>query len=110
MKSNTINSFSNLCFHAMDAPNTGCIATGELSSGYKITVTGGNVGQAASGLYDFLVEVVDTRGEEPRIVTKKNMEMEELAILIEHHRKNQKRRKRKPYSQTPRRYRSIGRR
>ncbi len=95
MKSNTINSFSNLCFHAMTAPNTGCIATGRLCSGYNITVTGGNIGQAATGLYDYLVEVTDTRGDEPRIVTKKNMELEELSLLIEHHYRNRNR-KRKP--------------
>jgi hypothetical protein len=102
MKSNLIESFANLCFHAMDAPNTGCIATGKLSSGYNITVTGGNVGQAATGLHDFLVEVTDTRGDETRVVTKKNMELEELSLLIFHHYKNRNRKRRYNRHQHPR--------
>jgi len=88
-KDNTIKSFANLTFHAMPVPNTGCIATGRLVSGYSITVTGGNIGQAADGVNNYLVEVIDTYNKpEPRIVTKKNMEQEELCLLIEHHYKN----------------------
>lgn len=82
-------SFSNLIFHAMTVPNTGCIATGTLSSGYQITVTGGNTGQVADGVNNYLVEVVDPKNKpEPLIVTKKNMEREELSLLIEHHYRN----------------------
>ena len=86
---NTISSFGSLMFSAMQVPNTGCIAQGSLSSGCEITVTGGNIGQQADGCKTFLVEVVDTRRkEEPRVVTKRNMSMDDLAFLIEHHRKN----------------------
>lgn len=79
----------------MPVPNTGCIATGKLVSGYDITVTGGNTGQAADGFTNFLVEVVDdVRKDSPRVFTKKNMSRDDLAMLIEHHYKNRyKRRK-----------------
>ena len=80
----------------MPVPNTGCIATGKLSSGYDITVTGGNTGQAANGHETYLVEIVDdSRKETPRIMTKKNMTHDDLVMLIEHHHKNRFR-KRKP--------------
>ena len=95
-KDNTIKSFANLTFHAMPVPNTGCIATGTLVSGYDITVTGGNVGQAADGVNNYLVEVVDPRAKPaPRVVTKKNMEPEELSLLIEHHYKNRHKQRRR---------------
>ena len=93
---NYIQSFSNLVMYPMPVPNTGCIATGKLVSGFDITVTGGNVGQAADGHETFLVEIVDDASkEDPRIITKKNMTRDELAMLIEHHYKNRFR-KRKP--------------
>jgi hypothetical protein len=97
-KTKQINSFNNLNFYPMTAPNIGTIAQGVLSSGYNITVTGGNNGQHADGIETFLVEVCDTRGrhaEEPKIVTKRNMHREELSILIEHHYKNRNRRPRR---------------
>lgn len=85
-KTNTINSFANLVMYPMTVPNTGCVATGTLPSGLSITVTGGNKGQQADGVENFLVEVVDPKTE--HIVTKKNMHREELSLLIEHHHKN----------------------
>jgi hypothetical protein len=84
-------SFANLTFYPMTAPNTGCIAQSKLSSGYDITVTGGNVGQHADGIETFLVEVRDARGyhkDDPKIVTKRNMNSDELSLLIEHHYRN----------------------
>lgn len=97
-KTKQIASFNNLVFYPMTAPNTGTIAEGVLSSGFNITVTGGNASQHANGIDTFLVEVKDTRGrfaEEPKIVTKRNMHMEELAILIEHHYKNRNKKRRR---------------
>jgi hypothetical protein len=90
MKTNNIVSFANLIFYPMTAPNTGCIATGKLSSGLDITVTGGNVGQHADGVEMFLVEVTDTRDTktEPRVVTKRNMNSDEISLLIEQHYRN----------------------
>lgn len=85
----TINSFANLVMYPMTVPNTGCIATGKLPSGLDITVTGGNTGQQADGIENFLVEVVDTKTD--NIVTKKNMHRDELSLLIEHHYKNRHR-------------------
>lgn len=96
-KTNNIVSFANLVWHPMQVPNTGCIATGKLSSGLDITVTGGNTGQAADGHETFLVEVVDSRSKEPKTITKKNMSRDDLTFLIEHHHKNRFRK--------PRRYR-----
>lgn len=84
-------SFSNLVFYPMTTPNIGCIASGKLSSGFDITVTGGNTGQHADGVENFLVEVRDSRGkfkEEPKITTKRNMNVEELSLLIAHHYRN----------------------
>ena len=84
----------------MQVPNTGCIATGKLSSGYDITITGGNTGRAADGHETFLVEVVDdSTKESPRIITKKNMSKDELTMLIEHHYRNryQRRHQRRPH-------------
>lgn len=74
----------------MTAPSTGCIATGKLVSGYNLTVTGGNVGQYADGSELYLVEVSETNSktEETKVFTKRNMTREELSILIEHHYKN----------------------
>lgn len=97
MKINNIESFANLTFYPMTAPNTGCIATGKLSSGLDITVTGGNVGQHADGIEMFLVEVTDGRDNntEPRIVTKRNMNSDEISLLIEHHYKNRFRKPRR---------------
>jgi len=95
IKTNQIVSRSNLIFYPMTAPNTGCIAVGKLTSGFDITVTGGNVGQHADGVESFLVEVVDNKYEEPRIVTKRNMNNEELSLLIEHHLKSRFKRRRK---------------
>ena len=95
-KTQTITSFSNLVFHAMPVPNTGCIATGKLVSGYDITVTGGNTGQAADGLNTFLVEVVDDASKDtPRVFTKKNMTRDDLTMLIEHHYRNKYRRRKR---------------
>jgi hypothetical protein len=96
---NTIESFANLVFHPMPVPNTGCIATGKLVSGYDLTVTGGNTGQAADGHTTFLVEIVDdARKESPRVFTKKNMTRDDLTMLIEHHYKNRyKRRRQRSY-------------
>ena len=92
---NTVVSFANLVFHPMPVPNTGCIATGKLSSGYDLTVTGGNTGQAADGHTTFLVEIVDDATKEtPRVYTKKNMTRDDLAMLIEHHYKNRNRKRR----------------
>ena len=91
-------SFNNLVFYPMTAPNAGCIASGKLSSGYDITVTGGNTNQHANGVDNYLVEVSDSRGrykDEPRVVTKRNMELGELALLIEHHYKNRNKRMRR---------------
>ena len=82
----------------MTAPNIGCVATGKLSSGFDITVTGGNTGQFADGVETFLVEVRDPRikhNDEPKVVTKRNMNPEELALLIEHHYKNRFRKPRR---------------
>lgn len=84
-------SFNNLVFYPMTTPNIGCIASGKLSSGFDITVTGGNTGQHADGAENFLVEVRDSRGrfkDDPKITTKRNMNIEELSLLIEHHYKN----------------------
>ena len=90
-----IESFANLIMYPMQVPNTGCIATGKLPSGFDITVTGGNTGQAADGYETFLVEIVDDASkDEPRIFTKKNMSRDDLAMLIEHHYKNRFRKKR----------------
>ena len=75
----------------MTAPNTGCIAQAVLCSGFNITVTGGNTGQHADGVETFLVEVSDHRGQykdEPKIVTKRNMNSDEISLLIEHHYRN----------------------
>lgn len=91
-KTQTINSFANLIMYPMTVPNTGCVATGKLASGCDITVTGGNTGQAADGVENFLVEVIDSRHD--KIVTKKNMHRDELSLLIEHHYKNRNRRRR----------------
>jgi hypothetical protein len=93
-KTDTIESFSNLIMYPMTMPNTGCVATGTLASGCNITVTGGNTGQAADGVENFLVEVVDTKQD--KVITKKNMHRDELSLLIEHHYKNRNR-KRRPY-------------
>jgi hypothetical protein len=95
MNKTKIESFSNLTFYPMTVPNVGCIATGTLASGYDITVTGGNNGQAADGVNTFLVEVVGNNTEPPRVVVKKNMEPGEIALLIEHHRRNSLRKKRR---------------
>lgn len=97
-KTKQINSFSNLNFYPMTAPNIGTIAQGVLTSGFDITVTGGNNGQHADGIEMFLVEVRDSRGrysEDPKIVTKRNMHREELSILIEHHLKNRYKKRRR---------------
>ena len=75
----------------MTAPNTGCIDSGRLSSGVHITVTGGNANQHADGIEMFLVEVIDDQGkfkEEPRVITKRNMNSDEVSLLIEHHYRN----------------------
>lgn len=88
-KNNVIINHSNLVFYPMTAPNTGCIATGKLVSGYNITVTGGNIGQHANGIDEFLVEVSETNKQgELRIYTKRNMNKDEIALLIEHHYRN----------------------
>lgn len=82
----------------MTAPNIGCVATGRLSSGFDITVTGGNTGQHADGVETFLVEVRDPRNiqnDEAKIVTKRNMNPEELSLLIEHHYRNRNRKPRR---------------
>ena len=90
MKSNKISSFANLTFYPMTSPNTGCIATGKLPSGYDLTITGGNLGQYADGSELYLVEVSQTnpKTDETNVFTKRNMTREELSILIEHHVKN----------------------
>lgn len=97
----SIVSFANLVFHPMVVPNTGCIAQGKLSSGYDITVTGGNTGQRADGIENFLVEIVDTTkmSEEgdARVITKRNMHRDDISLLLEHHHKNRNR-KRRPYN------------
>lgn len=93
---NQIVSFANLVFHPMVVPNTGCIAQGVLSSGYNITVTGGNSNQQADGIENFLIEITDTSGkhtDDPKIITKRNMHRDEISILIEHHYKNRNRRR-----------------
>lgn len=90
-KQQTLTSISNLIMYPMTVPNTGCVATGVLASGLNITVTGGNKGQAADGVENFLVEVTDPKTD--YTVTKKNMHREELALLIEHHYKNRNRRR-----------------
>ena len=93
---NRINSFNNLVFYPMTVPNTGCIAEGVLASGFNITVTGGNTGQQADGYQTFLVEVCDTRGkykESPKIITKRNMDLDSLRMTIEHHYRNRSRKK-----------------
>lgn len=98
-KQQTIQTFSNLIFHAMPVPNVGCIATGKLNSGYDLTVTGGNHGQAADGVESFLVEVNDNSREQPRTLVKKNMTRDDLTFYIEHHRRRRSRsttRNRKP--------------
>lgn len=95
---NKITSFANLKFYPMTQPSVGCIATGVLHSGLNITVTGGNHGQQADGIDTFLVEVADTRGrhkEEPKIVTKRNLAMDDLRSLIEHHYRNRHRTRRR---------------
>jgi hypothetical protein len=89
-------SFANLVFHPMVVPNTGCIAQGTLSSGYNITVTGGNTGQQADGVENFLIEITDSSGrntETPKIITKRNMHRDEISLLLEHHYKNRNRRR-----------------
>jgi hypothetical protein len=97
---NNVESFANLTFYPMTAPNIGCIATGKLCSGLDITVTGGNMGQHADGIEMFLVEVSDKRDEknEPRIVTKRNMNSDEISLLIEHHFRNRFRRQRNSWT------------
>ena len=88
-KNNSIESFANLVFYPMTAPNTGCIATGKLVSGYDLTVTGGNVGQHADGIEEFLVEVSETNKQgDVKVVTKRNMNQDEVGLLIEHHHRN----------------------
>ena len=92
---NQIESFANLTFYPMTAPNIGCIATGKLCSGFDITVTGGNVGQHADGIETYIVEVSDTRGQykdDPKVTTKRNMNSDELSLLIEHHYRNRNKR------------------
>ena len=62
------------------------------------TVTGGNTGQHADGVELFLVEVSDPRdkqNDKPRVVTKRNMNREELSLLIEHHYRNRFRKPRR---------------
>ena len=104
MNKQTIESLANLKFYPMTVPNTGCIAQGTLASGYQLTVTGGNTGQAADGVDTYLVEVVGTKTEPPRVVVKKNMELGDLALLIEHHRRNGARMARRKWNNTsPRR-------
>ena len=97
-------SFANLVFHPMVVPNVGCIAQGKLSSGYDITVTGGNTGQRADGIENFLVEIVDTtrKSEEgdAKIITKRNMHRDDISLLLEHHHKNRNR-KRRSYNKRP---------
>jgi hypothetical protein len=91
-----IASFANLVFHPMVVPNTGCIAQGKLVSGYNITVTGGNTGQQADGVENFLVEITDSSGrnsEIPKVITKRNMHRDEVSLLLEHHYKNRNRRR-----------------
>ncbi len=90
MKNNkNIESFANLTFYPMTAPNTGCIATGKLVSGYDLIVTGGNVGQHADGVEEFLIEVSETNKQgDVRVITKRNMNQDEVCLLIEHHNKN----------------------
>lgn len=90
---NTVVSFSNLVLYPMTVPNVGCIATGKLATGCDITVTGGNVGQAADGIDNFLVEVYSP--DKDQIVTKKNMCRDELSLLIEHHYRSRNWRKRR---------------
>lgn len=80
----------------MTVPNTGCIAEGVLSSGFNIVVTGGNTGQQADGYRTFLVEISDRRGkhkESPKIVTKRNMDLDGLRSVIEHHYRNRSKRR-----------------
>lgn len=94
MKNNTINSFTNLTFYPMTVPNTGCIASGKLPTGYDMVVTGGNTGQAADGVETFLVEVTNRISDsETKTFVKKNMTRDELALFIE----NQLRRSRRKY-------------
>lgn len=85
---NNIVSFSNLVMYPMIVPNVGCIATGTLATGCDLTVTGGNVGQAADGIDTFLVEVYSQ--DKQQTVTKKNMARDELSLLIEHHNRSRK--------------------
>ena len=93
---NNIVSFSNLVFYPMTAPNTGCIATGKLSSGYDITITGGNASQHANGVEEFLVEVSETnKAGDTKVYTKRNMHRDEISILLEHHYKNRFKKKRR---------------
>ena len=97
----------------MTAPNIGCIANGKLTSGFDITVTGGNVGQHADGIDTFLVEVSDSRGEfkdNPKITTKRNMNSDELSLLIEHHYRNRFRKSRRNESRRGRPTNSRSRR
>ena len=96
VKPNQINSFNNLTFFPMTVPNTGCIAEGVLAGGFNIVVTGGNTGQQADGYQTFLVEISDRRGkfkDSPKIITKRNMDIDGLRITIEHHYRNQSRRR-----------------
>jgi hypothetical protein len=82
----------------MTQPSVGCIATGLLSSGLNITVTGGNHGQQADGIDNYLVEIADHRGrfkEEPKIVTKRNLSTDDLRAMIEHHHRNRNRSRRR---------------
>ena len=84
----------------MSQPNVGCIATGTLASGYNLTVTGGNHGQKADGAETYLVEVTEptkTPDAEPRVVTKRNVDLYGLRSIIEQHYRNRNRfKKRNP--------------
>lgn len=104
--SNNINSFANLIMYPMTVPNTGCVATGNLASGCEITVTGGNTGQAADGIENFLVEVIDTRLN--KVITKKNMHRDELSLLIEHHYQNRHRKRNRTRHSSSRRHNYRG--
>jgi len=96
-KQKPIISFANLVFHPMVVPNIGCIAQGKLSSGYDIIVTGGNTGQRADGIENFLVEITDStkKNEEglPKVITKRNMHRDDISLLLEHHYRNRNRRR-----------------
>jgi hypothetical protein len=68
----------------MTVPNTGCIATGKLATGYDIVVTGGNAGQAADGVDTFLVEVTNRKSADSiKTYVKKNMSQDDLTMFIE---------------------------